>query len=281
LRNSSNPEVLGSPNILTVTVQDRTTTPSVFISDAAVIEGNKGSTTEALFTVNLSAQTGRSVSVQYASLNLTAFGGASCGTPGVDYETAFGTISFQPGTNSFTLPVKICGDNNAEANELFRIVLSKPVNATLPFDQGTGMIINDDTLELVLEEQGPLPNQAAAIDALLGLRDPFPIMGIPEWLATGPDRNTRVLLFARNLELNPGELASAVVVRLAIGGNTFNIPADDVRHVFEVPDVLSVRDSELTQVKFRLLVVPGTGTFTVTIRAHGLESNAGTIRIVP
>ena len=281
LRNVSNPELLGSPSIVTVTIQDRTTTPSLFINDASVIEGNKGTTTELLFTVSLSAQTGRTVSVQYASLNIDAFGGATCGTSGVDYETAFGTISFQPGTNAATLPVKICGDNNAEANEVFRLVLSKPVNATIPFDQGTGTIINDDVLELLLEEQGPLPNQAAAIDALLGVRDPFRIVGIPEWLATGPDRNTRVLLFARNLELNPGETAAAVTVRLSIGGNTFIIPADDVRHVFEVPDVLSVRDSELTQVKFRLSVVPGTGTFTVTIRAHGRTSNAGVIRIVP
>lgn len=281
LRNTSNPEVLGSPSLLTVTVQDRTTTPSLFINDVAVVEGNKGTTTELFFTVSLSAQTGRAVSVQYASSNFTAFGGATCGTPGVDYETAFGTISFQPGTTSSPVPVKICGDNNAEAQELVSVILSKPVNATLPFDEGTGTIINDDVLELVLEDQGPLPNQAAAIDALLGLRDPFRIVGIPEWLATGPDRNTRVLLFARNLELNPGESAGAVVVRLATGGNTFNIPADDVRHVFEVPDVLSVRDSELTQVKFRLSAILPPGTYTVTILAHGRTSNQGTIRIVP
>jgi hypothetical protein len=178
------------------------------------------------------------------------------------------------------VPVTICGDNNAEGNETFRVGLTNPVNATVPFGQGTGAILNDDVLELVLEEQGPLPNQAAAIDALLGLRDPFRIVGIPEWLATGPDRNTRVLLFARNLELNPGETAAAVTVRLSIGGNTFIIPADDVRHVFEVPDVLSVRDSELTQVKFRLSAILPAGTYTVRI-AHGQLSNTGTIRIVP
>jgi photosystem II stability/assembly factor-like uncharacterized protein len=280
LRNTSSPELLGSPSVLTVTIQDRTTTPSVFVNDAFVVEGNKGTTTQLSFTVNLSAQTGRTVSVQYASSNVSAFGGASCGTPGVDYVAFSGKFTFQPGTSSFTVPVTICGDNNAEGNETFRVGLTNPVNATVPFGQGTGAILNDDVLELVLEEQGPLPNQAAAIDALLGLRDPFRIVGIPEWLATGPDRNTRVLLFARNLELNPGETAAAVTVRLSIGGNTFIIPADDVRHVFEVPDVLSVRDSELTQVKFRLSAILPAGTYTVRI-AHGQLSNTGTIRIVP
>jgi hypothetical protein len=64
--------------------------------------------------------------------------------------------------------------------------------------------------------------------------------------------NTRVILFARNLQLNPGEPVSAVVVRL-IGSNNqiFNVAADDVRTVpntdfmqviFRLPDALQHRD---------------------------------------
>ena len=66
-----------------------------------------------------------------------------------------------------------------------------------------------------------------------------------------------------------------------INNNSFTIPADDVRSVFEVPDVLTSRVSEITQVKVRLSIILPVGTYSVTIRAHGRTSNAGTIRIVP
>jgi Calx-beta domain-containing protein len=273
---------LGTPSLLTVTVQDHSTTPMLSITGGSVIEGNAGTTTEIQFTVKLSAATSRSISVHYATNDFSAFGGVACGKAGVDYEIASGTASFTPGTSSFTVPVKICGDNSAEANELFAVVLSNPVNATIQFIQTTGTITNDDVLLMLLEDSGPVPDQAAAVDTLLGLRDPFRIVGIPDRFATGPDRNTRVFFFAQNLELNPGEAPSAVVVRF-VGSNSqiFDVPADDVRQVFELPDAVTANPSQFAQVKVRLPDNLPTGTATVTIRAHGRVSNAGTIRIVP
>jgi hypothetical protein len=282
LRSDSDPEVLGTPSVLTVTVQDRSTTPRLSITGGSVVEGSTGSTTEILFTINLSAATSRSISVHYATTDFSAFGGPVCGKSGVDYEIASGTASFPAGTTSFTVPLRVCGDASAEANETFGVVLSNPVNATLQTIQAVGTITNDDELLMLLENSGPIPNLAAAVDALLSLRDPFRIVGIPETFATGPDRNTRVLFFAQNLALNPGEGPSAVIVRFAAGNNqTFDVPADDVRQVFEVPDALTANPSEFTQVKVRLPAILPVGTHTVTIRAHGRVSNAGTIRIVP
>jgi hypothetical protein len=109
--------------------------------------------------------------------------------------------------------------------------------------------------------------QAAALDADLYTRDPFRVMRIEEFIGG----NTRVILFARNLQLNPGEPVSAVEVRL-IGSNNqiFNVAADDVR---------TVPNTDFMQVIFRLPDALPPGTCSLTLRAHGRMSNIGTFRI--
>jgi hypothetical protein len=243
----------------------------LFLPNTFVAEGGPGTTTDMLFTLNLTAATGRTVSVNFATSNGTAFGGASCSTRGVDYETKSGTFTIQPGTTSLTIPVRICGDTNAEANEFFQITLSNPSNASIIQAGALGTIVNDDVLQLVLEESGPTATQAAALNALLHTRDPFGIVGVPDWWPNAPDTNTRVILFAKNLELNPGESPGAVFVRI-VGLNTqfFDVPAESV---------IPIHNFEFTQVVIRLPNTVPVGTRLVTIRAHGRISNAGTIRV--
>ena len=204
---------------------------------------------------------------------MTAFGGASCATQGVDYVTNSGAFSFNPGATTFTIPVKVCGDTSAEANESFRVLLANATGATFFNNVGVGTIGDDDILELVLEESGPSPTQAAALDAILAVRDPFRVVGIPEWFSSGVDRNTRVVLFARNLQLNPGETSGAVFVRLVASNNqVFEIPAQNFR---------AVPNSEFMQVVFRLPDNLSAGTAMVFVRSHGRISNVGTIHIAP
>ena len=284
LRNVSNPELVGGLSIFTVNIQDESTPLFLFLVNSwEVVEGDKGTTTDMFFTVYLSAATSQSVSVDYFTSNVNAFGGATCGTPGVDYQNAAGTLSFPAGASSVSFPVKICGDSSAEAIESFRVDIRNPVNATISISDGTGTILDDDELGLLLEQQASVANQAVALDALMGTRDPFKVAGIPDRFATSPDRNTRVLIFARGLQLNPGETASAVEITLIGGSNNafFRITADDVRPIFEIPDALTARESEFTQVKFRLDSNMLPGTYNVTISVHGRVSNVGTIRIVP
>ncbi|HEY0765425.1 MAG TPA: SBBP repeat-containing protein [Pyrinomonadaceae bacterium] len=272
LRNNTNPERVGAPSTVFVTVLDHATTPQLTINNVSVVEGNAGATTDAVFTISLSAATGRSVTGNYATGNLSAFGGASCGTQGVDYESRTGTFSFTPGSTTLTIPIKICGDTSAEADEQFRVQLTNTTGAFPAVAQVFGLIVNDDVLELVLEESGPTPDQAAVLDSLRLVRDPIPSV-IPDWFPTGPDRNTRVTLFARNLHLDPGEPSAAVVVRFT-GSNSqsFDVQAQDVR---------GVANSDLTQVVVRLPDNLAPGTWTVSIRAHTRTSNTGTIRIAP
>ena len=274
LGNGPSLEALGTPNTLVITIQDRSTPPTILQNNPIVVEGNTGSVSEALFTFTLSAATGRSVSANYATFNLSATGGSSCGNQGTDYETTSGTISFPAGnTSSVTIPIRICGDTSAEASEEFRVNLSNLSNATADSSHGIGTIVDDDQLELILEESGPAADQAAAVDALLFLRDPFRVAGIPEWFTTESDRNTRVMFFVRGLTLNHGESPSAVIVQLGANNTQFfDVPAEDVR---------AVPNFEFMQVVVRLPNSLPPGTCTVTIRAHSRTSNPGTIRIAP
>jgi hypothetical protein len=268
--NSPNVETLGAPSLMVITVQDRTTVPSLFMADVAVDEGGPGTTTQAQFTLTLSAATGRTVSVNYATANFSAKGGASCGNQGTDYESVSGTFTFQPGNISTVIPVTVCGDTNAEANEFFAINLSNPSNATLAFNQAVGTIVGDDVLELVLEESGPGINQAAALESNLHVRDPFHVLRIDDWNPDG-DRNTRAVLFARNLQLDPGENFSAVNVNVRGSNNQLiTVFPEDVR---------AVPNTDLTQIVFRLPTTFPPGTVTVTLRAHGSVSNIGSFRI--
>jgi hypothetical protein len=256
---------------MTVTIQDRTSVPALLALNASVVEGDSGTTTEVLLEVRLFAATGRTVSVNYATQNILASGGATCGSGGADYETKSGTITFQPGVSSVFIPVKVCGDTSAEANETFALNLSNASNATIADSQGVGTIVNDDVLQLLLEESSPNVNQVAALDALLFVRDPFKVVSVPEAFAFGTDRNTRVSLFVKNLELNPGELPAGVIVRL-VGSNNqvFVIQAEEVRRV---------ANFDFTQVVFRLPNTLPAGTTTVIVAAHTRLSNIGTFQV--
>jgi hypothetical protein len=274
LLNGSSIEALGGPSNLVVTLQDRSTIPVISVSGVSVLEGNTGSTTDATFTIKLSAATSRAVSFNFATVNLGALGGSNCGDPGVDYITASGSLSFSPTVTSFAIPIKICGDNNAEFNENFRVVLSSVTGASIQVPLGLGLIIDDDLFELLLEENGPVPEQAAALDALLALRDPFRVVGIPDWFPTGADRNTRVTFFVRGLQLNPGESPANVSVFIQ---NSVSL----VNAIVGAEDVRPIPNSEFTQVVVRLPNTLTPGTYNVQILAHSRQTNIGRIRIVP
>ena len=80
------------------------------------------------------------------------------------------------------------------------------------------------------------------------------------------------MFFVRGLDLNPGEPASAVVVRMGNGSEFFDVPAEDVR---PVPGV------DFTQVTVRLPDGMPAGLHFVTIKAHFRTTNIGAIEIAP
>ncbi|UAY74695.1 putative Ig domain-containing protein [Pseudoxanthomonas sp. X-1] len=115
--------------------------PTLSIGDAGVTEGNSGVTT-ATFTVGLSAASGQTVTVNYA----TADGTANAGS---DYVARSGTLTFAPGTTAQTVSVTINGDTAVEPDETFTVALSGASNASIARATGIGTILNDDAVVTV------------------------------------------------------------------------------------------------------------------------------------
>ncbi len=125
--------------------------------------------------------------------------------------------------------------------------------------------------QLMLDGSESGAQEAAALDATLFSRDPFPVVNTHNLLNQGPDKNTRVVLLVTNLQLVQGETASAVIVNVTGSNNeAYNLPAEDVRPVIS---------SNFAQVVFRLPDALAPGTCTIKVKARGQESNLGTIRI--
>ncbi len=112
--------------------------PTLSVSDAVVTEGNSG-TSNAIFTVSLSAVSDRTVNVNFAAADGTAVAGS-------DFVFTNGLLTFAPGTTNQTITVRVNGDLLNEANETLFVNLSNPTNATLADGQGLGTILNDDAV---------------------------------------------------------------------------------------------------------------------------------------
>jgi hypothetical protein len=126
-------------------------------------------------------------------------------------------------------------------------------------------------LQLILDTAGPASDQVVALDSILFLRDPFPVINVADLLNLGSDRNTRVIISVTNLKLAVGETAAAVVVNL--------IDANNQSHDITAEDVRSIPNFNSTQVTFRLSDNLPVGTCTIKVSAHGQSSNAGSLRI--
>src|SRR5439155_63365 len=99
-------------------------------------ERNSGST-DAVFTVNLSAASTQPVTVDFAIANGSA-------TAGSDYQAVSGTLTFAPGETSKTITVLVNGDRLAETNETFVVNLSSPTNGLIVDGQGVGTILDNE-----------------------------------------------------------------------------------------------------------------------------------------
>ncbi len=118
------------------TIVDDDPTPSLAILDVSITEGNSG-TKNVTFTVSLSAASGRTVTVAYATANGSA-------VAILDYLARSGTPTFNPGAVTRTFTVPIAGDRSREGNETFVANLSSPAGAAIADGQGVCTIVNND-----------------------------------------------------------------------------------------------------------------------------------------
>jgi hypothetical protein len=117
-------------------------------------------------------------------------------------------------------------------------------------------------------DSSPISNEVAAVDSVLSLSGPFPVVNAADLLNLQSDRNTRVMIFVLNL---PAIQSPSVIVNLVDSNNqSHDIPAEDVR---------PVQGTDLAQIVFRLPNNLPVGVCFVRVRALGQTTNAGVIRI--
>ena len=106
--------------------------PSLSVGDGAASERSGA----VVFTVALAPASAKSVTVRYATSDVTATAD--------DYEAAGETLTFAPGETEKTVVVTVSDDTVDEADETFAVKLSEAVNATVGEGTATGMIVDDD-----------------------------------------------------------------------------------------------------------------------------------------
>ncbi len=129
--------------------------PQVTIADASLTEGDSGAE-DMTFLVTLTAPSGRTVTVDYATADGTA-------TAGIDYAASSGTLVFEPGETEKPVTVPVFGDELAEADEMFTVRLAAPavaaMNATIADGEAVGTILTDEPVV-------PRPDLAVALEAV-------------------------------------------------------------------------------------------------------------------
>ncbi len=124
------------------TINDNDPQPALSVADVSVTEGNSG-TVDATFTVSLSAVSGRTVTVDYATVPGSA-------TAPADFTTLpLTNLSFSPGQTTRTVTVTVHGDVLDEGDDTFNLNLSTAVGATISDASGQGTILDDDALPSV------------------------------------------------------------------------------------------------------------------------------------
>jgi Concanavalin A-like lectin/glucanases superfamily/Calx-beta domain len=129
------------PSQGTASIVDNDAAPALSLNNVTVAEGDPApgapTTTNAIFTATLSQASGQMVTVNFATADGTAT------APG-DYTAQSGTLAFNPGQTSRTIPVPVVDDDVFEASQNFKLTLTAPQHATLADAQGVVTITDND-----------------------------------------------------------------------------------------------------------------------------------------
>ncbi|MCC5615423.1 PKD domain-containing protein [Nostoc sp. CHAB 5836] len=123
-------------NKVSATILDDDASPSITIGDRTITETDNG-TTSITYTVNLSAPSGKPISVKYSTADGTAIALD-------DYTATNGIINFEKGETTKTITVQVLGDTIDEFDESFFVNLSDATNATIVNQIALGTIVDND-----------------------------------------------------------------------------------------------------------------------------------------
>jgi hypothetical protein len=202
--------------------------------------------------------TTRLSTVQYSTSNGTAVSGS-------DYVTTSGTLTFNPGDSIKSFLVPLVYDKTLEPVETITVTLSNPLGGLARGRQTATIEVSDPEPRLVLE---PSSSNAAAVNALTLVRDPFPLTT----MTLGQTVATRVTLFAKFVDLAAGEDRSAVTVSA--------LDKNQVSHDLPVEFVGKAQGTdELTQIIVRLPADLPVGEIFVSVKFRGKGSEIARIRV--
>ena len=139
---------------LTITDDDRPSTPTLYIDSPSVTEGGPGDSNTLEWTVTLIPASAQRVQVSVA---VNSTGTATLGTLRTRAQTGADhgfppepTLVFAAGVTTQTVPVSVYGDATPEPDETVVMELSNPSNASLGNATGTGTILDDDAPAVTL-----------------------------------------------------------------------------------------------------------------------------------
>jgi hypothetical protein len=134
LRQGPNIDSVGPINEQVITLQDHDVLPVLTLNSISVNETDTG-TVPAVLTVTLSPMTGRTVTVNYS----TDIGSANA----ADFQSASGTLTFNPRVTTQTIQVLVNGDLLDEFSEGFSVFLSNPAGASVGSEGFVTIVDND------------------------------------------------------------------------------------------------------------------------------------------
>jgi hypothetical protein len=218
-----------------------------------------------MITVERSGFLNGTSTIDYATSDGTAIAG-------IDYVATSGTLRFNPGESQKSFTIPIIYDKQPEPGETVNLTLTNPTGSTARGRQTAVLTITDPPPELIREGN---TSQAAALNAHTRVRDPF-VLTTSSFL--GQNLQTRVALFARFVDLLPGEDFSAVTVEgFTTQGATFQLP---VEFVGPAPSLDGVNQMDgVTQLNVRLPSNLPSGDLFLWVKLRGLTSNPAGIRI--
>jgi len=110
--------------------------PTISIADTGTGEPDKGQTSTQHVQVSVSGSA-PGATVHYQLVAGTA-------TAGTDFVMGSGTVTFDAGSLTKSIPVQIKGDNRDEQNETLFVKLSSPIGATIADPRAKVTIVDDD-----------------------------------------------------------------------------------------------------------------------------------------
>ncbi len=214
---------LASMSSATGTIDDDDAAPTVSIDDGSATEGSA-----VAFRVALSAVSGKTISMNWATSDVTA--SSASGAPGgADYTAVAATaLQFAAGDTAKTVTVSTRAETVDERDETFTVTLSSPSNVTLSDGTATGTIEDDDatpTVTLALSSASiDEDDESSGVTATLNHPSGFATTVTVSYTAVSPAVAADLSQTGTTLTIAAGATASTGTVTLTPVDNETDAP---------------------------------------------------------